>query len=132
MTPSHVIRRARSYPASPWEAARAGFRRIAVDGGGDGRGRGLADGTVGAVLDELQWTACVGRCNHGLVGKEGFERHVAEVFVEGCEDYGERAGVQLDERLVIHRACEMHPVRNAQRLGPGGHVRTAGFRDPRL
>ena len=109
ITPSQVMRRARRTrrrpsrprarrsPASPLIAAASasGVRR--------------ADEPVDAVDDELVRAARVGARDDRLAREKRLERDVAEVLVVRRIEHRQRAGVELDQLVVVDAAEERRP-----------------------
>ena len=116
MTPSQVIRRATSCPASPSAAARRRSAASRRDRVRQRPGCRLADVAVDAVDHELVRSARVGAGDDRLAREKRLERDVAEVLVVGRIDHRQRPRVELDERIVLDAAEERDAIRHAGRV----------------
>ena len=118
-TPSQLIARARSKPASPsdWACVRfAASRAIAAP---TASGVGSTTSAVDAVLDELERAAGVRRGHDRLAREKRFERHVAVVLVERRKDDGAaRPRTARPASLVVHAAGKRDAIGDARSPPP--------------
>ena len=94
--------------------------------------RGSHDEAVHAVLDELERAAGIGRRDHGLAREKRLERDVAVVFVERAVNDGERAFVQIDERLLVDRPRKGRCDRTSRAMPPAASVRARCVPSPTM